>query len=193
MASPDSMDPLLAADIDRLATVLAKDPRSKIFMPLSESYMKSGMSQEAAGVLEDGLAIYPGFVTAMAALGRAYDQLGQREKAKVILGEVVKQSPDNLRAHRILAKIFSSEGNAESALKSCAAILAVSPHDKEALEIQRTIAGRACQLGAVIGEEAMEPPDTVLPSDQAATVAQTAAVVAQLEAWLSTIRSRRHP
>lgn len=221
MGSPDRIDPLLAADIDRLATVLAKDPRSKAFMPLAESYIKAGMWQEAAAVLEDGLAVYPGFITAMAALGRVYDQLGQPAKAKTILEDVVKQSPDNLRAHRILARIFSSEGNAESALKSCAAILAASPYDQEALSIQRALDRRPFEEGRVLRKErehgratvhhdenpepaepptacfesvvpaASEPTDTALPSRQVAQVAQTAAAVARLEAWLSSIRSRR--
>jgi tetratricopeptide (TPR) repeat protein len=143
MGSPDRIDPLLAADIDRLATTFATDPRSKAFMPLAEAYIKAGMWREAAGVLEDGLAVYPGFVTAMAALGRVYDQLGQPAKAKAILENVVKQSPENLRAHRILAKIFCSEGHTDSALKSCAAILAVNADDEEALSIQQAITGRS--------------------------------------------------
>jgi len=79
-----------ALEIDRLATQLAKDPHSKVFMPLAEEYGKVGMWQEAAAVLEDGLKLYPGFITAMVALGRAYDHLGQATKAKAILEESVK-------------------------------------------------------------------------------------------------------
>lgn len=195
MGSPDRIDPVLAADIDRLATMLAKDPRSKAFMPLAEAYIKAGMWQEAAGVLEDGLAVYPGFVTAMAALGRVYDQLGQPAKARAILEDVIKQSPDNLRAHRILAKIFSGEGNAESALKSCGAILAVSPHDEEALSIQRSVT-----LGPADGEQPLPKnhqtrPIEIRPATPSDETQQTAVIVARLEAWLRTIQSRRqtHP
>ena len=86
-----------ALEIDRLATQLAKDPHSKAFMPLAEEYGKIGMWQEAAGVLEDGLKLYPGFITAMVALGRAYDHMGQATKAKAILEESVKLSPENLQ------------------------------------------------------------------------------------------------
>ena len=98
MASSSRIDPSTAAEIDRLATAVAKDPRSKEFLPLADEYIKVGMWQEAAGVLEDGLKVYPGFVTAMAALGRVYDQLGQAVKAKAILEDVVRQRPDNLRS-----------------------------------------------------------------------------------------------
>lgn len=130
-----------ALEIDRMAAQLAKDPHSKVFMPLAEEYGKVGMWQEAAGVLEDGLTFYPGFITAMVALGRAYDHMGQATKAKAILEESVKLSPENLRAHRTLIKIYQSQGLNESALQSCAAILAVNPRDEEALSVQSALGG----------------------------------------------------
>ena len=128
-------------EIDRLATQLAKDPQSKVFIPLAEEYSKIGMWQEAAGVLEDGLRFYPGFITAMVALGRAYDQMGQPTKAKAILEESIKLSPENLRAHRTLIKIYTSQGQKYSALQSCAIILAVNPRDEEALSVQSALGG----------------------------------------------------
>ena len=141
MSSPLRIPPAIAAEIDRLATAVAKDPRSKEFLPLADEYIKADMWQEAAAVLEDGLTVYPGFVTAMAALGRVYDQLGQSAKAKSILEEVVKQRPDNLRAHRILAKLYHAEGQAELALRSCTAILNANPFDEEALAVKRSVTG----------------------------------------------------
>lgn len=131
-----------ALEIDRLATQLAKDPHSKVFMPLAEEYGKVGMWQEAAGVLEDGLKLYPGFITAMVALGRAYDHMGQATKARAILEESVKLSPENLRAHRTLIKLYQSQGLNESALQSCAVILSVNPRDEEALIVQSALGER---------------------------------------------------
>ena len=133
--------PESALEIDRMALQLAKDPHSKVFMPLAEEYGKVGMWQEAAGVLEDGLKFYPGFITAMVALGRAYDHMGEATKAKAILEESVKLSPENLRAHRTLIKIYQSQGLNESALQSCAVILAVNPRDEEALSVQSALGG----------------------------------------------------
>ena len=131
----------ISMEIDRLAIQLAKDPYSKVFMPLAEEYGKAGMWQEAAGVLEDGLKLYPGFITAMVALGRAYDQMGQATKAKTILEESVKLSPENLRAHRTLIKIYTSQGLKELALQSCDVILAVNPRDEEARSVQSALGG----------------------------------------------------
>ena len=128
-----------AMEIDRLATQLAKDPQSKAFLPLAEEYCKVGMWEEAVGVLEDGLKYYPGFITAMVVLGRAYDQLNQPTKARAVLEGAVKLSPENLRAHRILIKIYAAQGLTEEALKSCRVILTMNPKDAEARAIQASL------------------------------------------------------
>jgi tetratricopeptide (TPR) repeat protein len=137
--SPSSNKAGNAAEIDRLALALAKEPGSKVFIPLAEEYGKAGMWQEAAAVLEDGLKAYPNFITAMVALGRAYDQLNQPVKAKAVLEEAVKLSPENLRAHRTLAKIYVAQGAKEAALRSCDVILAVNPRDQEALSLRAAL------------------------------------------------------
>jgi tetratricopeptide (TPR) repeat protein len=128
-----------AAEIDRLALALAKEPGSKAFIPLAEEYGKAGMWQEAAAVLEDGLKTYPNFIIALVALGRAYDHLGQPVKAKAVLEEAVRLSPDNLRAHRTLAKIYAAEGATAGALRACTVILTVNPRDEEALSLLATL------------------------------------------------------
>ncbi len=209
--------PASALEIDRMAAQLAKDPHSKVFMPLAEEYGKVGMWQEAAGVLEDGLKFYPGFITAMVALGRAYDHMGEATKAKAILEESVKLSPENLRAHRTLIKIYQSQGLNESALQSCAVILAVNPRDEEALSVQSALGGPLKQKKEperpkpaapiarnLSAEQASTPPEpmpvsTPLEPETASTDPRTmptpsphAGAVAQLEAWLHTIESRRH-
>ncbi|UVT20206.1 MAG: tetratricopeptide repeat protein [Nitrospira sp.] len=125
-----------AAEIDRLALAFAKEPGSKVFIPLAEEYGKAGMWEEAVAVLEDGLKTYPGFITAMVALGRAYEQMNQPIKAKAILEEAIKVSPDNLRAHRTLAKLYVAQGAKEAAIRSCNVILAVNPQDQEALSLR---------------------------------------------------------
>lgn len=130
-----------AMEIDRLATQLAKDPHSKSFLPLAEEYCKVDMWEEAVSVLEEGLKHYPGFITAMVALGRAYDQLNQPTKARAVLEGAVKLSPENLRAHRTLIKIYISQGLTDAALQSCSVILAMNPKDEEALSAQASLGG----------------------------------------------------
>ena len=137
-----------AVEIDRLALAFAKEPGSKIFIPLAEEYGKAGMWEEAVAVLEDGLKINPGFITAMVALGRAYEQLNQPVKAQAILEEAIKASPDNLRAHRILAKLYGAQGAKEAAIRSCNVILSIHPHDQEALSFRAGLSVPTAHGGA---------------------------------------------
>lgn len=187
MSSPLRIAPAIAAEIDRLATAVAKDPRSKDFLPLADEYIKAGMWQEAAAVLEDGLTVYPGFVTAMAALGRVYDQLGQSAKAKAILEEVVKQRPDNLRAHRILAKLYHGEGQAELALRSCAAILNANPFDEEALSLKRSVTGAPDNLPPSKRDKKRSTPDATAEKIPAAMPAVSAPEPVLSEAALPAV------
>ena len=176
-----------AMEIDRLAAQLAKDPHSKVFMPLAEEYGKVGMWQEAVGVLEDGLKLYPGFITAMVALGRAYDHMGQATKAKAILEESVKLSPENLRAHRTLIKIYTSQGLNESALQSCAVILAVNPRDEEALSVKSSLGGPLKQ------KKEPEQPKPAAPVKRNLSAPQAAAPPAPVEFTASAPKTTNAP
>ena len=176
-----------ALEIDRLATQLAKDPHSKVFMPLAEEYGKVGMWQEAAAVLEDGLKFYPGFITAMVTLGRAYDHMGQATKAKAILEESVKLSPENLRAHRTLIKIYQSQGLNESVLQSCAVILEVNPRDEEALSVQSALGGPLKQ------KKEAERPKSAAPVKRNLSAQQAAAPPAPVELTVSAPEASTAP
>lgn len=217
---PDSRPwPGNLAEIDRLAQALAKDPGSKAFMPLAEEYGKAGMWPEAVAVLEDGLKLYPGFVTAMVALGRAYDQMNQPVKAKAVLEEAVKASPENLRAHRTLAKLYAAHGDIEAARRSCDIILAANRQDQEALALRATLekciapspqAPTAAATEPVtppsqasLGETASSGPLVASPSDTLVAPAadqqgdppsrnrSPSGIVRRLEGWLASIHANR--
>lgn len=187
-------------EIDRLATQLAKDPASRAFLPLAEEYCKVGMWEEAVAVLEEGLKLYPGFITALVALGRAYDQLDQPTKARAVLEGAVKLSPDNLRAHRTLIKIYQAQGLTEEVLRSCGVILAMNPRDEEALSAQASLGIRPEQesqtgsqplsLKPSLGQPEAGVPS---PSHSGPVVAPSpqAKAIAQLQSWLRSIEQKR--
>jgi tetratricopeptide (TPR) repeat protein len=208
-----------AAEIDRLALAVVRDPGSKAFIPLAEEYGKAGMWDEAAAVLEDGLKASPNFIIAMVALGRVYEQLNQPAKAIAMLEEAVKLSPENFRAHRTLAKIYAAQGSKEAGLRSCGVILAANPQDAEVLSLRATLDALAVHTptevsplrpviesvqpalqSVVTAEKVDDPPSAGVmqrdPSEAATDGAAIApelksATVIQLEQWLSLIRERR--
>lgn len=174
---PPNKHAMNAMEIDRLATQLAKDPQSKAFLPLAEEYCKAGMWEEAVSVLEDGLKYYPGFITAMVVLGRAYDQLNQPTKARAVLEGAIKLSPDNLRAHRTLIKLYSAQGLIQEALNSCRVILTMNPKDEEALSAQASLRAQALErpaepsLPAASSTVFEDGEASLLPNDRAPSLA----------------------
>jgi tetratricopeptide (TPR) repeat protein len=173
-----------AAEIDRLALAFVKEPGSKLFIPLAEEYGKAGMWEEAAAILEDGLRTYPGFITAMVALGRAYEQMNQAVKAKAILEEAVKISPDNLRAHRTLAKLYAAQGAKDAVIRSCNVILAINRRDQEALSLLAGFDATTAHVATPSPERSQEKsvktgrPDSVSLHDDGMTFAVDGAVPA---------------
>lgn len=209
-----------AMEIDRLATQLAMDPRSKAFLPLAEEYCKVGMWEEAVSVLESGLKHYPGFITAMVVLGRAYDQLKQATKARAVLEGAIKLSPENLRAHRTLMRIYATQGLTHEAKKSCRVILSMNPKDEEALSVQASLGAQEPEPGkessspADILAGAQLPQATVAGSGEAAVSDDAscvkvgtdreaesaggsepprrhAATIVRLESWLRSLERQR--
>ena len=206
-----------AMEIDRLATQLAKDPHSKAFLPLAEEYCKVGMWEEAVSVLEAGLKLYPGFITAMVILGRAYDQLNQATKARAVLEGAIKLSPENLRAHRTLMRIYAGQGLKQEAMNSCRVILSMNPKDEEALSVQASLGVPELEparetlsprQSSPVGQESRPAtavtnhPDATDNSSRAqmtghlqpASVERAtghAATIAQLESWLRSLERQR--
>ena len=170
-------------EIDRLATQLAMDPHSKAFLPLAEEYYKVGMWDEAVSVLEAGLKHYPGFITAMVVLGRAYDQLKQATKARAVLEGAIKLSPENLRAHRTLMRIYATQGLTEEAKKSCCVILSMNPKDEEALSVQAS-------LGATENESAKDMSSSAKPSALVRVPQPTQAVTSETASAATSSRDQ---
>ena len=125
----------LSPEIARLSAELAKNPKSKLFIPLAEEYMKAGMTEEAVMVLEDGLKTHSAYMSARVLLGRAYLEKGDVEAACAQFETVVKTVPDNLYANRKLGDIYRSQGRAAEAVKAYEMVAVLSPKDEEVRRI----------------------------------------------------------
>lgn len=160
MASPKKTR---SPNIHTLATQLAKDSRSKAFIPLADEYVKADMLHEAVLVLEDGLKVYPTFVTALVSLGRVYTQLHLPDKAQPNFEEAVKLSPDNLLAHRMLARIYVKKQQFEAAARSCDLVLFQFPKDTEMLALKDELSRHGADQPTSEPEAPFVPPDPSLP------------------------------
>ena len=119
------------AEIQKLKERIAKDPKSKLFVPLAEEHKKAGDIETAIRVLTDGLKNNPGYVTARSFLGRLLMDKGDLAGAQRELEEVIKTIPDNLLAQRKLGDIYVLQGRGMDALPRYKAALALNPGDKD--------------------------------------------------------------
>ena len=119
------------AEIEKLTERIAKDPKSKLFVPLAEEHKKAGDIETAIRVLTEGLKHNPGYVTARSFLGRLLMDKGDLAGAQKELEEVIKTIPDNLLAQRKLGDIYVLQGRGIDALPRYKAALALNPGDKD--------------------------------------------------------------
>ncbi|MEK6683086.1 MAG: tetratricopeptide repeat protein [Nitrospirota bacterium] len=121
----------LSPEIVKLTEKLAKDPKSRLFVPLAEEYLRAGMPDEAVVILADGLKAHPHFHAARATLGKVHLEKGQIAEAKAEFEQVIKADPENLLAHRKLANLYKEAGQTDKARVSCQAVLLSNSRDAE--------------------------------------------------------------
>jgi len=132
-------------EIEKLRMRVEKDPTSRLFLPLAEEYRKSGMLDEAIGVLLGGLAQHPTYSSARVALGRIYLEKDMVSEAKTEFEKVVSVVSGNLFAHRKLADIYRDLGDAEKAASEYKTVLALNPLDEEAFASLEAIEGKKAE------------------------------------------------
>lgn len=112
--------------------ILAKDPKSKVFAALAESYRKQGELQKALDIAKKGVAYHPQFVSGHVALGQTLLDLSEFEQAEQHFKQATQISPENILAHLGLARSSLNLRQAKEALASYKIVLLLSPDHKEA-------------------------------------------------------------
>lgn len=111
------------AGIKRFEDILALDPRAYSFAPLAEIYRKLGLPDEALRIARTGAAIHPEFAAGQMALASACIDKQLVAEAKQALEVVVRITPENLVAQRMLAGIYREQGD-EASAAACMGIVA---------------------------------------------------------------------
>ncbi len=160
------------ADIKKYEDILAKDPSSYCFAPLSELYRKLGLLDDAVAIAKQGIEAHPMYIGGFMALGRALYEKGAREEAKAALEKVVQATPENLLAQRILSHIYQDEGDLNAAERALQLLVTFNPEDTEsslALEVLRRSMSVSTNTASSFGltdEESEELPDLAYHAEQ---------------------------
>lgn len=108
----------LWADARRFEDILRKNPRAYSFAPLADIYRELGLLDEALAMARKGCEMHPGFAAGQMALARAALECSLKDEAKRSLEAVVSITPENLEAQRLLADIYTADGD-EGAAQRC--------------------------------------------------------------------------
>lgn len=129
------MTEALESQINKYTEQLVTDPKSRVFVPLSDLYRKMGQYDEAIAVAQEGLKHHPHYVAGKMALARAHFENGDTDQAREILESVHRTSPDNILANRILSEVYLQAGEKQLALPLLKQLVALDPNDSKSKEL----------------------------------------------------------
>ncbi len=108
-----------------------KNPRSRVFAPLAETYRKLGMTDKAMEILSQGIRFHPTYVMGYLGLAFCYFDLRQYSLSYNTLQPLVETSRDNLRLQKLFADVCLELGYQKESLDTFKYLLFINPRDKE--------------------------------------------------------------
>ncbi|HEY7746110.1 MAG TPA: tetratricopeptide repeat protein [Desulfuromonadales bacterium] len=127
--TPNASAGSLLGKIAGYVEILAKDPRSTVFVSLAESYRQMGLLDEALDVATKGVKALPSFSPGYAILGRIQIQLGNVNAAASAFERALLIDPENLMSLKGLARVRMQQGGQAEALKLVRRAVAIKPDD----------------------------------------------------------------
>lgn len=145
-----------------------KNPRSRVFAPLAESFRKLGMLEDAYKVLREGIRNHPTYTLGYIVLAHCYYDEQKYELAYNTLRPIISQNADNISLQKIFAQSCIHLGHLEEALDTYKYLLFMNPKDKffaqevKRLEDDLLVGHKKLSLDQLINA----PQDTILPPVQ---------------------------
>jgi tetratricopeptide (TPR) repeat protein len=126
MAGKKNQSALLA----KYFSMYKKNPRSRVFAPLAESFRKLGMLEDAYKILKEGIRFHPTYALGYIVLAHCYYDEGKFELTYNTLRPFVQQNADNISLQKIFALSCIHLGHLEEALDTFKYLLFMNPRDK---------------------------------------------------------------
>lgn len=122
------------SEIARLSERFNKDPKSRIFVQLADTYRKNNMIDEALDILHKGLAHHPDYPLAHLILGKCLYDKRMFEQAKDAFRKTLAGDPQNIVALRMLAQTCASTKDEQGQINAYKGLIAIDPFDAQAKE-----------------------------------------------------------
>ncbi|MBC77386.1 MAG: hypothetical protein CME64_15380 [Halobacteriovoraceae bacterium] len=114
----------------KYSALYEKNPKSRVFAPLAESYRKLGMLDEALKILKDGIKRHPTYVMGYIVLSHCYFDQQNYELAYDTIRPFVSDNLDNISLQKLFAQICINLGYLEEALQTFKYLLLINPKDQ---------------------------------------------------------------
>lgn len=129
--------PGLAQQIVHFESRVQADPNSRAFLPLADLHRRIGELGRARDLLQQGLQRHPDFVTAKAALGLVFAELGESAEARKVLEVVLAADQDHLLALELLGREAADRGDWRGACTYTERLIRLRPEDRTVREAMR--------------------------------------------------------
>jgi tetratricopeptide (TPR) repeat protein len=107
-----------------------RQPSSRVFAPLAESYRKLGMIDEALKILKEGIKRHPTYVLGYLVLSQCYFDQKKFDQTYDLLRPLISNNRDNLSLQKLFGQVCLNLGHNEEALETYKFLLFLNPTDK---------------------------------------------------------------
>lgn len=119
-----------SALLSKYLQLYKRQPGSRVFAPLAESYRKLGMYDEALKILKEGIKRHPTYVLGYLVLAQCYHDQNKNEAAYQTLLPLAAHNKDNPGLQKLFAQVCLQLGNLDEALQTFKYLLFLNPRDK---------------------------------------------------------------
>lgn len=167
MVSKKNQSALLA----KYYNLYKKNPRSRVFAPLAESYRKLGMLEEAFKILRDGIRHHPSYTLGYIVLAHCYYDQEKYELTYNTLRPIIAKNADNISLQKIFAQACIHLGNLDEALDTFKYLLFMNPKDRyfaeqvKKLEDDLMVGHKKLSLEQIIKAPGLVPSENLHPRD----------------------------
>lgn len=154
----------LWAGVRRFEDILKRDPQAYSFAPLADLYLCLGLIEDALQAARKGCALHPDFAAGHLALARAALESSLKAEAKKALESVVRITPENLEAQRLLADIYIADNETSDAMRCLGIVSSLEAVSQEPV-IPVPVVAAALAEDAIFDEDILELTDDLIEAE----------------------------
>jgi len=155
-----------SALLSRYLQQYKKQPGSRVFAPLAESYRKLGMYDDALKILREGIKRHPDYALGYLVLAQCYHDQKKNDAAYETVKPLIQKNTDNPALQKLYAQVCLELGKLDEALEGFKYLLFLNPRDKVTASQVKQLEDDLARTTPVVSANAIrKAPQTSKPFD----------------------------